>query len=90
VGPLIVAGSLTSALLGGLEGAAAGAALTGVLGWLTSLGISKEHILKYEAHVKAGKYLLVAHGTAADVAKARAALQGTAPGELNAHGQAAA
>ena len=41
LGPLIVAGSLASALLGGLEGAVAGAALTGTLGWLTTLGISK-------------------------------------------------
>src|SRR5262245_49931100 len=33
VGPLIVAGSLTSAMLGGIEGAVAGAAAAGVLGW---------------------------------------------------------
>src|SRR5215469_3996985 len=39
VGPLIVAGSLSSALLGGVEGAVAGAATTGLLGWLMSLGI---------------------------------------------------
>src|SRR5258708_20450100 len=37
VGPLVVAGSLASALLGGLEGAAAGAATTAVPAWLFSL-----------------------------------------------------
>ena len=89
VGPLIVAGSLTSALLGGLEGAAAGAAFTGVLGWLSALGISKEHILKYEESVKAGKYLVIAHGGANDVIKARQILSGTGPAELTVHGQAA-
>src|SRR6516164_2527174 len=67
VGPLIVAGSLTSALMGGLEGAVAGAALSGVLGWLGSLGISRQHILKYEESVKAGKVLVVAHGTPDEV-----------------------
>src|SRR5262249_37985478 len=39
VGPLVVAGSLASALLGGLEGAVGGAASAGLLGWLMSLGI---------------------------------------------------
>jgi hypothetical protein len=89
VGPLIVAGSLASALLGGLEGAVAGAATTGVLGWLFSLGIGKEHILKYEQSVKAGKYLVIAHGSPDDVNKAKQILSGTKPAELNVHAQAA-
>jgi hypothetical protein len=90
VGPLIVAGSLSSALLGGLEGAVAGAAVTGMLGWLASVGISKEHILKYEESVKAGKYLVIAHGTADDVAKAKKILEGTKPADLKVHGAAVA
>jgi hypothetical protein len=89
VGPLIVAGSLASALLGGLEGAVAGAATTGVLGWLFSLGIGKEHILKYEQSVKAGKYLVIAHGSPDDVNKAKQILSGTKPAELNVHAPAA-
>ena len=36
-----------------------------------------------------GKYLVIAHGTADDVARARQVLQGTGPTELNVHGQAA-
>src|SRR5262249_33458197 len=89
VGPLIVAGSLSSALLGGAEGAVAGAALSGVLGWLSALGISKQHILKYEESIMAGKYLVIAHGTAADADKARAILEGTRPVELTVHSQTA-
>jgi hypothetical protein len=85
VGPLIVAGSLGSALLGGVEGAVAGAAVTGVFGWLASIGISKEHILKYEESVKAGKYLVIAHGSPDDANKARAILEGTRPAQLNVH-----
>jgi hypothetical protein len=89
VGPLIVAGSLSSALLGGLEGAVAGAALTGVLGWLSAIGISKEHILKYEESVRAGKYLVIAHGSPQDADKAREILQGARPAQLDVHGQPA-
>jgi hypothetical protein len=90
VGPLIVAGSLTSALMGGLEGAVAGAALTGVLGWLGAIGISKEHILKYEETVKAGKVLVVAHGTPDEVKKAQGILSGTGAVAVNLHANAAA
>jgi hypothetical protein len=90
VGPLVVAGSLTSALLGGVEGAVTGAAFTGLLGWLTSIGISKEHILKYEESIKAGKYLVVAHGSADDAKKAKAILEGTRPTQLTVHQAAVA
>src|SRR5262249_13801175 len=68
VGPLVVAGSLTAMLLGTAEGAVAGAAISGLLGWLTTLGISKQHILKYEESIKVGKSLVVAHGTPEQVA----------------------
>jgi hypothetical protein len=85
VGPLIIAGSLATAVLGGAEGAVVTAAAAGLLGWLTSLGISKQHILKYEESVKAGKYLVIVHGQADQVQKAQQILQGTKPAELNLH-----
>jgi hypothetical protein len=90
VGPLVVAGSLTSALLGGIEGAVAGAAVSGLLGWLVSLGISKEKILKYESAVKAGKFLVIAHGSSESIVKAREILAKSQPEELEAHAPAAA
>jgi len=85
IGPLVVAGPLAAALLGGIEGAIGGAALGGLLGGIAGWGISKEHILKYEEVVKGGKYLVIAHGTADDVAKAQALLQGTGAEQLTAH-----
>jgi uncharacterized membrane protein len=89
VGPVIVAGSLASALLGGMEGAVAGAALGGILSGLAAWGISKQQILKYEEVVKAGKFLVIAHGSADDVKKAQQILSGTGPAELTSHGHAA-
>jgi len=91
VGPLIVAGHLASALLtlvGGVDGAVAGAAWGGVLGILVSVGASKEPIIKYENHVKAGKYLVIAHGSGEEVERARNILQGTAATELHLHAEA--
>ena len=89
VGPLVVVGSLASVLLGGIEGAVAGAAVTGVLGWLINVGISKEKILKYEEAVKAGKFLVVAHGPADAVKKAREILAGSKADQLDVHAPAA-
>lgn len=84
-GSLVIAGPLAAALMGGIEGALAGAAGGGVLGALVGWGVSKEHILKYEETLKGGKYLVIAHGSAEDVAKARNILQGTAASEVNVH-----
>ncbi|MBY0525648.1 MAG: permease [Gemmataceae bacterium] len=89
IGPLIVAGPLAAALLGGLEGALGGAALGGVLGGIAGIGISQEHILKYEERVRGGKYLLVAHGEPADVAKAHGILKDTGADEMAVHTQVA-
>jgi hypothetical protein len=85
VGPLVVAGSLAAVLLGGVEGAVAGAAMTGLLGWLFGLGVSREKILKYEQAVQAGKFLVIAHGPEADVERARAILAGSTAEQLDLH-----
>jgi hypothetical protein len=85
VGPVIVAGSLAAALAGGVEGALAGSALGGILSGLAAWGISKQHILKYEEVVKAGKFLVIAHGSPEEVATAKTILSGTATAELNVH-----
>jgi len=70
-GPLVVAGPFASALLGGVEGVVAGAASGGLLGVLIGWGVSKQHIIKYEEHLKGGKYLLIVHGSQEDIDKAR-------------------
>jgi hypothetical protein len=87
-GPLVIVGSMATAMLGGLEGAVAGAAVSGVLGWLLGLGVSKEKILKYEEDVKAGKYLVIAHGLPAEVEQARGILVPSQPAQLEVHAPA--
>ena len=60
-----------AALLGGLEGALAGAALGALSGALVGWGIPKNQALKYEAQVKAGKFLVIARGTPEQIELAR-------------------
>ena len=76
VGPVIIAGPLAAALLGGLEGALAGAAIGGLSGALIGLGVSKEHAMKYETEVKAGKFVVTLRGTPEEVARAQDLLRG--------------
>jgi uncharacterized membrane protein len=85
IGPVVVAGPLAAWIVGALEGAAVVGGL-GVIGaGLYSLGIPKDSIVRYEAAVKANKFLLVAHGTPDEVIKARDILRVTMPEEANVH-----
>lgn len=84
-GPLMAAGSLASMLFVGAEGATFGAAGGGILGALAGLGVSHRHIIKYEDSLVAGKYLVIAHGSDDDVARAKGLLQETNPDDLQEH-----
>jgi hypothetical protein len=88
-GPLLIAGPLAAMLLGGIEGTLAGATGGGLLGALVGWGVSDKHILKYEEHVKGGKYLVIAHGTNNQVLMAREILGRTDVEEVNIHTEAA-
>ncbi|MDJ0366727.1 DUF1269 domain-containing protein [Hymenobacter sp. H14-R3] len=70
VGPLLLAGPLVSALVLALEGAVAGGTISALAGALASVGIPENSVLDYETEIKAGKFLFIAHGTAAEVARA--------------------
>ena len=52
---------------------------------LYSMGIPKNSIVKYETAIKADKYLIVAHGTAAEAAKAKDILGTFKPSGLTEH-----
>lgn len=84
-GPLIVAGPLSAALLGGLEGVVAGSIAGATLGFLSGLGIEKKHILKFEEHLKAGKYLLVVQGSQEEIERIKKILDDTHPVEIQVH-----
>ena len=77
VGPLLVAGPLAAAIVATLEGAAVGAGLSALGAALFSIGIPKDSVLNYETELKAGRFLLIAHGTPEDLEKAKNIVQTT-------------
>jgi hypothetical protein len=90
LGPVLVAGPILAAVVGALESAVVVGGLSALTAGLVSLGIPKEQSIKYEAELKADRYLLVAHGTPDEVERARAILAETAPVSLETHQPAAA
>ena len=85
IGPVLIAGPLVAWVVGALEGAVALGGLSVLGAALYSIGIPKDSILRYESAVKADKFVLVAHGTADEVMKAKNTLKGTNPEESNVH-----
>src|SRR5580700_702551 len=88
VGPVVVAGSAVAWIVGALESAVVVGGLTAMGAGVYSIGVPKDSALKYESSVKAGKFLLIAHGTPTEADLARRILADTAAEEINVHEQA--
>jgi uncharacterized membrane protein len=69
---------ITTTGLGAASGALAGA--------LTGVGIPKDGIPKYEADLRADKFLVIAHGTPSEVDRARELLSQTTHDRIDHHG----
>ena len=85
IGPVLIGGPLVAWIIAALEGAVVVGGLSAIGAGLFSVGIPKDSIVIYESAVKAGKYVVVAHGTAQDVAKARDIMSTLKPSGLTDH-----
>ncbi len=74
IGIVAVAGPIGLALVAALEGAVVVGSLSALGGALASAGLPKDLAIKYEADVKADRYVLMVHGSTADVTQAQAVL----------------
>jgi hypothetical protein len=89
IGPVLVAGPFLAALIGALESAVLVGGLSALAAGLVSLGIPKESAVKYEAEIKADKFVLVVHGTPEQLDQARTLLADTSPISMEKHEVAA-
>jgi hypothetical protein len=85
VGPVVVAGAAVAWIVSALEGAVVVGGLSALGAALYSIGVRKDSALKYESSIKAGKFLLVARGTAEGAEAARRILDATHAEEMNVH-----
>jgi hypothetical protein len=77
VGPVVIAGPVAAWVIGALEGAIFVGGVSALGAGLVSLGIPKDKVLKYESSIRAGKFLLISHGTDEAVIRARNILEST-------------
>jgi len=85
LGQLVVLGPLVMIIVSALEGALVTGGLTALGAGLYSIGIPKDSIIKYETALKSDKFLVIAHGSAGDVAKAKSILESTSKEDLVVH-----
>jgi hypothetical protein len=85
IGPVLVAGPLVSWIIGAIEGAVVVGGLSAVGAGLYSIGIPKDSVLQYESAIKSDKSLLLAHGAAAEVERAKEIMRAAQPAEVAVH-----
>jgi hypothetical protein len=76
---MIVAGPLWAAILGGIEGSTAGAAIGGLTGALVGWGIPSDQTQRYETHIQSGKFLVLAQGSPTEIEHAESVLRYEGP-----------
>lgn len=85
IGPLVVLGPLVAWIVGALEGAVVIGGLSALGAALFSIGIPKDSIVKYELALKSDKFLVIAHGTSDEVAKAKSILETSGAAQTTVH-----
>src|SRR5471030_1311763 len=74
VGQVVVLWFLATVAIGALETAAVVGGLSALSAALYGIGVPKDSVIKYEAALKADGFMVVAHGTAEEMARAKAVL----------------
>ena len=84
-GSLVVLGYLGAIVIAGLENAILVGGISALGAALYSIGIPMDSVVEYEAALKADNFLVMAHGTAEEVAKAKSILSTSNPSRLDSH-----
>jgi hypothetical protein len=85
VGPVVVLGTLAATVISAVEGAVVFGGLSALGAALFSIGIPKDSVIDYEAAIKADNFLVMAHGPAVDMARAKAILDMANPIRSDTH-----
>jgi len=73
-GPLLAAGPIISSLAGAVGGAAAVGSISAIVGWFVDIGVEVNDARHYADLIDEGKLLVLVHGNAETVEKAKEAL----------------
>ena len=90
VGHVVVLGYLATIAITGIENAVVVGGLSALGAALYSAGVPKDSVIQYETALKADSFLVMAHGTAEEVARAKTILGTANPSSLEVHAGAKA
>jgi uncharacterized membrane protein len=90
VGHVVILGYLAATALSAVEGAVTVGGLSAIGAALASIGIPKDSMVSYETAIKADGFLVMAHGPAAEMVRAKAVLATVNPTTLDLHATALA
>ena len=85
VGHVVVLGYLAAVVIAAVENAVLVGGLSALGAALYSIGIPRDSVIDYEAAVKADGFLVLAHGTAAEIARAKEILKTAAASDVAIH-----
>ena len=85
VGHVVVLGYLASMALYGIENAIVVGELSALGAALYGIGVPKDSVIQYETALKADSFLVMAHGTAEEVARAKTILGTANPSRIDVH-----
>ena len=85
VGHVVILGYLAAIVAAGIENAVLVGGLSALGAALYSIGVPKDSVLQYETALKTDRFLVMAHGPAAEVARAKTILGTINPLNLDVH-----
>lgn len=85
VGPIVALGYLAASMIAAIEGAVVVGGLSAIAAALYSIGIPRDSVIQYEAAVRADSFLVMARGTAEEVAHAKSILDAAGTTHVASH-----
>ncbi|WP_293880640.1 general stress protein [Sphingomonas sp.] len=85
IGPVVVLGHFAAMVFAAAEGAVVVGGLGALGGALSSLGIPKDSVIEYETALKTDSFLLMAHGSVEEMARAKTLLDSASPARIDLH-----
>lgn len=85
IGHVVILGYFATVMFWAVENAVVVGGLSALGAALYSMGVPKDSILQYETAIKADGFLVMAHGTEADIARAKTLLGSVNPSKLDVH-----
>jgi len=85
VGSVAVVGYLASVMIASIESAVVVGGVSALGAALYSIGVPKDNVIQYETALKADSFLLMVHGPAAEIDRAKTLLAAMSPSRLDVH-----